>query len=128
MMSTWIPGPSEAWAPSAEELPHLEALRDCVRAGFYFVLLRDVDNQIMAVHAERRDRGVVDTITAASLEQTVVTRIRVEDYPLGHPLWQSMGSVAEVIGELLELPPHGSPGAPVLALRESLLWRLGDML
>lgn len=116
-----------SWAPCPAEIPHLQALRTCVRAGFRFLHLRDDNGRIIAIHAERRSaRGVVETITVRALTEAIASRTRASDYPAGHPLWQRMGTVADVIGELLELPPHGTSRAPMAALRTPALWRPGD--
>lgn len=127
-LDPWIPGPLDTWEPSPEEVPHLKALARCVEDGFRFLHM-PTDGQVVAIHAERRSvRGVAETIIFRHWTNAVAARTRLEDYPDGHPLWQAQGSVAEVIGKLLELPPHGTPGAPVVALKASALWRPGDKL
>lgn len=110
---------------SEEEAPHIAAIRRSVRAGFRFLHLRDPDSgAVEAIHAHRWTRqAVVETYTFRGIAEAVGARFRAEDYPNGNPLWETNGTVAEVITALLELPPHGSPAAPVLAGRaSSSLW------
>ncbi|GAA1245076.1 hypothetical protein GCM10009676_33710 [Prauserella halophila] len=109
--------------PSDEEAPHLAALRRAVELGFRFrpLTVTPEDGGVpAALYAERWCRyGVVENITVPSMDQTIARRLRTEDYPHGDPLWQHIGTVADVIHELLALPAHGFPGAPTLARRTS---------
>lgn len=128
-LDPWIPGPLDSWDPGPEEVPHLKALARCVEAGFRFLHMPNSVGQIAAIHAERLSiRGAVDQVILRHWDKAAASRTRLEDYPDGHPLWQTQGSVAYVISELLGLPPHGTPGAPVAVLRASALWRPGDPL
>lgn len=114
--------------PSSEEAPHIAALQRAVEAGFQFRQLADEHGTaIAAMYAERWCRyGVVENITLQSMDQALAQRLRIENYPHGDPLWQHMGTVAEVIHDLLALPAHGFPGAPTLARRaSSSLWLPG---
>ncbi|TCP43887.1 hypothetical protein EV191_12041 [Tamaricihabitans halophyticus] len=117
--------------PSSDEAPHLAALRQAVDAGFHFrpLAFRPEDGGVpAALHGERwSSTGVVETISMQAMTEAIAARIRIEDYPRGDPLWQLVGTVAEVIAELLALPAHGSPGAPTLARRaSSSLWLPGN--
>ncbi|WP_190823488.1 hypothetical protein [Saccharopolyspora pogona] len=100
--------------PTSEEAPHIAALLLAVDARFQFLHFSE------AIYAERWcSSGVVETIALRGMSEAVAARIRVEDYPHGDPLWQEIGTVAEVIDALLALPPHGHPGAPMLARHAS---------
>ncbi|GAB3494584.1 hypothetical protein [Amycolatopsis cihanbeyliensis] len=91
--------------------PHIAALVRSMDEGFRFLHLRD-GAEVTAIHAERWRHGAVDAFTVREPEMAFGLRLRTEDYPHGDPLWQRCGSVAEVVAGLLELPPHGGPGAP----------------
>lgn len=107
-----------------DEVAHIQAIARARDAGFTFLHLRDGIG-ITAIHAERHcPTGVVETITLRARTEAVAARYRTEDYEnAGNPLWQRIGTVLEVITELLELPAHGEPGAPVLVRRaSSSLW------
>jgi hypothetical protein len=115
---------------TSEEAPHIAAIQRSVNAGFRFVHLRAPDSGVVEViHAERWScQGVVETYAFRDTTEALGARFRCEDYPYGDPLWEISGSVAEVIRALLELPPHGAPGAPVLARRaSSSLWLPGGV-
>lgn len=103
-----------------DEAAHLWAITRARNAGFRFLHLRDGIG-ITAIHAERHSRtGVVDTITLRARTEAVAARYRAEDYErAGNPLWQRIGTVVEVITDLLELPAHGRPGAPARTRRAS---------
>lgn len=96
-------------------------------AGFHFLHLR-ADDEVVAIHAERWRAGAVDSYLVRAARDAYAARFRAEEYGRsgGGPLWHTLGTAAEVITELLALPPHGSPGAPVLAHRApSELWLPG---
>lgn len=99
----------------------IERARDL---GFRFLHLRDKHGDLNGLHAERWRFGAVDIFAVVDQLDAVAARYRAEDYErAGDPIWQVTGTVADVIAELLALPPHGSPGAPVLAQRASSgLW------
>lgn len=98
---------------SDEEAEHLTAIARARAAGFRFLHLRDGIG-IVAIHAERTaPGGAVETITLRARTEAVAARYRADDYEHGNdPLWQHTGTVADVIDELLALPPHGTPAAP----------------
>ncbi|MBB5154935.1 hypothetical protein [Saccharopolyspora phatthalungensis] len=114
--------------PTNEDVPHIAALQRAVEAGFKFMHLRDGHGELAAIYAERRcGYGVVENITLRGMDEAVAARFRVEDYPHGDPLWREHGTVEEVITAVLELPPHGSPGAPNSTHRRgSGLWVPGE--
>jgi hypothetical protein len=96
-------------------------------AGFHFLHLR-AEGEIAAIHAERWRGGAVDSYLVRAAREAYAARFRAEDYGRsgGGPLWHTIGTAADVITELLALPAHGTPGAPVLALRApSELWLPG---
>ncbi|MEV0049785.1 hypothetical protein AB0H34_04715 [Saccharopolyspora shandongensis] len=115
---------AEAWLR-----PHLGAVEASVRAGFRFSYLPTLDG-VLAVQGFRVLDGAMDMYLARSAFDALAARIRVDDlefHASPSPLWHARGAVADVVMELLGLPPHGSPGAPVLALsRPSELWVPGD--
>jgi hypothetical protein len=109
--------------------PHIEAVQRLVNAGWRFLHLRDERGNITAIYGERPTFGAVETITFRSANMAMAARMGREDYPHGGALWQTSGTVADAIGELLELPPHGHRLAPALARRaSSSLWLPGDPL
>lgn len=71
----------------------------------------------------------MDMFRASSADDALAARFRVEDLESSSPqaVWHRYGPVAEAVRALLELPPHGSPGAPSLA-RSRSLWLPGDDL
>ena len=112
----------------SEEAPHIAALEQAVEGGFRFTSLGDEPGAaVAALYGERWCRsGVVENIALRGMNEAIAARIRVEDYPHGDPLWQHPGTVAEVVTELLALPAHGVPGAPMLTRRpSSSLWLPG---
>lgn len=112
--------------PTAEERPHIEALKRATTAGFTPLRLPGVPG----IYAERRRRGAVETYTIVAMTDAKAARWREEDYGRrgAGPLWETSGTVAEVIRELLALPPHGERGAPSLAKRPSNdLWLPGSV-
>lgn len=115
--------------PPDEESPHIAALERAVETGFRFTSLADErGSTITALYAERWCReNVVETIAVRGMEEAIAARMRVADYPRGDPLWQHLGTVAEVVAELLALPAHGTRGAPTVTRpRSSSLWFPGD--
>ncbi|GAA2801978.1 hypothetical protein [Saccharopolyspora taberi] len=115
-------------APANDEAPHLAALRRGVEAGFRFRHFRDPGGEVAVIYAERWcSYGVVENCTLRAMTEAVAARFRIEDHPGGDPLWQATGSVAEVLTALLDLPPHGHPGAPTSPRRpSSALWLPGS--
>jgi hypothetical protein len=96
-------------------------------AGFRFLHMR-AKGEVAAIHAERWRAGAVDSYLVLAATEAYAARFRSEDYGRsgGGPLWHTVGIAAEVITELLALPPHGTAGAPVLAHRASSeLWLPG---
>ncbi|MBK1788233.1 hypothetical protein [Prauserella cavernicola] len=66
---------------------------------------------------------MVETYAFQDMTEAVAARFRAGAYPSGDPVWQEHGTVADVIAALLELPPHGAPGAPTTTRRApSSLW------
>lgn len=103
---------SESWLRS-----HLAALEACVLAGFRFRYLPTLDD-LARVQGFRVASGAMDVFVAESADRASAARFRVEDFANGYTppaLWHRRGGVADVVMELLELAPHGSPGAPELA-------------
>lgn len=102
----------------------IERARDL---GFRFLHLRDKRGDLNGLYAEHWRFGAVDIFAVVDQRDAVVARYRTEDYECTRdPIWQVTGTVADVIAELLALPPHGSPGAPTRALRtSSSLWTPG---
>lgn len=85
-------------------------------AGFRFTHVRSAD-EVIAIHAERRRDGAVDTFTVRGPQEAYAARVRPEDTTAATPLWQRFGEPADVIDELLDLPAPGTPGAPAHPLR-----------
>lgn len=114
-------------APSGAETPHIAAVQRSVEAGFRFLHLRDSEGHaVVAIHAQRLRGDVVETYTIRDMTEAVAARFRAEDYPNGDPLWQEHGTVEEVIGALLSLPPPGARDAPRTTRRaSSSLWLPG---
>ncbi|SFP82690.1 hypothetical protein SAMN05421810_103536 [Amycolatopsis arida] len=113
-----------------ESQGHLAAIARTCQRGFRFVHLRR-NGEVAAIHGQRWRAGAVDTYLVLGPDEAVGARYRAEDYGMAGraPLWQTTGSVADVIAELLALPPHGAPGAPRLAVRPaSALWIPGRVL
>lgn len=97
--------------------PHLAALEASVLAGFRFRYLPALDD-LAAVQGFRVGSGVLDVFVVESADSASAARFRIEDVENSHApaaLWHRRGAVADVVTELLELAPHGSPGAPALA-------------
>jgi len=97
--------------------PHIESIKESRRAGFSFLYLPNLKN-IAAIQGFRQAHGAMDVYSAASVSDAVAARYRLDDLDRNRPcpLWTAHGSVSDVVTELLRLPPHGSPGAPSLAL------------
>jgi hypothetical protein len=107
--------------PTPEERPHVDAMRRAYDAGF-----RAAEMAAVVIHAWRQHDGVIDAYTAIGWNEASAARYRAEDYPHGHVLWEKVGTVVEVITELLALPRHGERGAPRLTHRAgSGLWVVG---
>lgn len=104
-------------------LPHLAAIRASVRAGFRFRHLPSRD-EVLAVHGFRASHGAMDTYVAHDRHDATAARYRLGDLDQGSPkpLWERHGSVADVVAELLGLPPHGTRGAPGHTASASALW------
>ncbi|TDD40299.1 hypothetical protein [Saccharopolyspora elongata] len=104
--------------------PHLAAIEDTCRAGFVFAYWPSRENPL-SLHAFHKAHGAMDTYSATSTEDAVAARFRLEDLETARPqpLWYAAGTVTDVVAELMRLPPHGSKGAPRLALSvPSELW------
>lgn len=95
----------EAWLR-----PHIEALETSVRHGFRFQHLPNTGD-IAEVLGIRVQHDTIDVFRARSAEDALAARFRVDDLEHGTPtaLWHHRGTVADVIAELLALPPHGTP-------------------
>lgn len=107
-----LPGQLPGWLR-----PHIEAIEDSRRAGFRFLFLPNPENPVM-LQAIHNAHGAANFYTACSASDAVAARFRLEDLEdqRPQPLWRAYGSVTDVVTELLQLPPHGSKGAPSLAL------------
>lgn len=105
--------------------PHLAALEASVLASFRFRYLPALDD-LECVQGFRVESGAMDVFVAESADRASAARFWVEDFENGctpPALWYRRGEVVDVVMELLELEPHGSPGAPVLAReRVNDLW------
>ncbi|MQA11477.1 MAG: hypothetical protein GEU98_23575 [Pseudonocardiaceae bacterium] len=94
----------------AEHVRGIAAIERTRELGFSFLHLRDEHGNVIGLHAERWRHGAVDLYALADQRDAVAARYRAEDYErAGDPLWQVTGTVANVIAELLALPPYGSP-------------------
>ncbi|QIZ36134.1 hypothetical protein [Saccharopolyspora sp. ASAGF58] len=101
-------------------------------AGFRFVHPRKVDS-LLAVQGFRIRDSAIDMFIAHSAFDAVAARVRVEEMRFEGPspaLWERRGAVADVVMELVALPPHGAPNAPKLARARSLdlLWVPGNAM
>ncbi|MEV6234911.1 hypothetical protein AB0L88_44295 [Saccharopolyspora shandongensis] len=100
-----------------------------MRAGFQFHHLPALDD-LRAIQGIRVSSGAIDVYLAEAPHLASAARFRVEDIEFGiapPSLWYRNGTVDEVVYALVDLPPHGSPGAPSLA-RSRSLWLPGDDL
>ncbi|MFI0465220.1 hypothetical protein ACH347_14185 [Saccharopolyspora sp. 5N102] len=107
----------------------IAAIEASMRAGFRFRHLPTIDN-LLALQGIRISSGVIDVYLTEAPHIASAARFRVEDIESGvapPSLWYRNGTVEEVVRALLDLPPHGSPGAPNLA-RSRSLWLPGDDL
>ncbi|WP_216213095.1 hypothetical protein [Amycolatopsis aidingensis] len=93
--------------PSPEQAA-IDAIMRSREAGFCFTHLRD-GGELTAIHAQRWRCGALDTYVVRSPTDAYAARFRAEDR---HPLWQLGGPATEVIEALLDLPAHGTDGAP----------------
>ena len=96
--------------------PHLDAIQASMRAGFRFRHLPGFDN-VLAVQGFRVACGAMDVYLARAPDDSLAARFRIDDLEFGSPpaLWHRHGAVADVVTALLELPAHGTPGAPNMA-------------
>jgi hypothetical protein len=106
--------------PTEEEKPHIDAISRAVLLGFDQLPLPEAP----VLFYSRRLESVVETIQIAAMDEATAARWNAHEYVRrfersAPPIWQKDGTVAEVIEELLELPPPGTPGAPTLGLRPS---------
>ncbi|MQA09963.1 MAG: hypothetical protein GEU98_15695 [Pseudonocardiaceae bacterium] len=101
------------------------ALEQARRLGFRFTCLSD-DYGITALCGERpRVGGAIDMCMITDIHEALAMRFRLDNHGRtdGGPVWKRRGTVAEVIADLLALPPPGAPGAPTRELRPpSDLW------
>lgn len=99
--------------------PHLDALKRCGSCGFQFMQVPD------AIYGFRERMGALDVLLVHDLADARAARFKSDDlhrHEFPRALWSTGGEVADVVVELLSLPPHGSPGAPQLARVYSDLW------
>ncbi|WP_019808908.1 hypothetical protein [Saccharomonospora halophila] len=54
----------------------------------------------------------MDTFTVRGPQEAYAARFRSGDRTGAAPVWQRLGEPADVIDDLLDLPAHGTPGAP----------------
>ncbi|TDD39855.1 hypothetical protein [Saccharopolyspora elongata] len=96
---------------------HIRAIEDSKRAGFMFLYLPSLAN-LSTLQGIFKAHGAMDIYSATSTSDAVAARFRLEDLETDRPrpLWHAHGSVTDVVRELMQLPPHGSKGAPSLAL------------
>ncbi|MFK0249302.1 hypothetical protein ACIQUM_31775 [Amycolatopsis azurea] len=111
MLSTDIP---------EEEKPHIDAIARAVLLGFEHIPLP----HMAALFYRRRLDSAIETISICAADEAIAARWNAHEYVrrgdrAADPVWQSQGTVADVIEELLELAPPGTPGAPTLGLRSS---------
>lgn len=106
----------------------IDALKYARDIGFRFSCLPDGHGGYTAICGERpRIGGVLDLCMITDVHAALAMRFGT-DGGRAHdrPLWKRRGEVAEVIRELIELPPPGTPGAPGAPTRElrtpSELW------
>ncbi|MFS8096176.1 hypothetical protein LFM09_03465 [Lentzea alba] len=94
--------------------------------GWIFPLRGNEDAPLFGV---REGGEVTETICIRSEKEVIVARLLTEDWlnaqrgGLRWVLWHFTGSLADAIGELRTLPPHGAPKAPRLRIAApSQLW------
>lgn len=119
-------GPPEPWMR-----PHLAALEAAVRAGFRFYHLPRWGD-VLAIQGVRTIGGVVEFFLSYSATDALAARVRIDDldfHTSPQALWDTRGTVADVLTDLLALPPHGTTAAPTAATtRLPDLWLPGRPL
>lgn len=103
-------------------VPHLDALRRCGAGGFQYMAIPD------ALYGFRSRCGAMDVLLVCDVTDARAARYRSDDLDRPEPaaaLWSVSGTVADVVDQLLALPPHGSPGAPQRATVRTDLWLPG---
>ncbi|GDY33965.1 hypothetical protein [Gandjariella thermophila] len=111
-----------SWDPTLT--PHLDAIRSSVAAGFSFWHLPAPRN-VLGIYGFHSAHGAMDIYLARAANDALAARYRLDDLERPNPpvLWHQRGVVADVVRALLDLPPHGTPGAPTLIhLPPSELW------
>lgn len=112
-----------SYSPSTVDLlpdwlrAHIAAIEDSKRAGFMFRYLPSLAT-LTTLQGIHKAHGAMDVYSASSTSDAVAARFRLTDLEgrRPRPLWHAHGSVTNVVGELMQLPPHGTTKAPSLAL------------
>lgn len=109
---------------NTEREPHIAAIKLTLDCGYTFTHERTFGDVglLEAIRAERHHDGLVDTYTLHGPTEAVAARYTSDAYPDGEPIWQKHGSVADVVLDLLSLPPTGKAPDPLTRQAYGLLF------
>ena len=92
------------------EARSLQALADLIAAGWRTV---PTGHGNVLLFVLLWNEGSSDSLTVKGPEDVFAERVNA----YGQPVWRDQGAAIDVITRITELPPPGTPGAPVQILR-----------
>jgi hypothetical protein len=109
-------------ADALRRFPELQEFVTVREAGWYFRPIQDSGGELEGIAGSYSRDQYTDALFI--FDRTNVSAARVLDDTYGGGcVWSKEGSdLQEVVRELLGLPEPGTPGAPTLVKRSSLLW------
>lgn len=96
---------------AVEFVSHIRSLQRTCNEGFVINFVRDDEGTPTSLWGFRHWCGLVDTYTVSGRDEATAARYRAADYerPDAVPLWQTSGTVLDVLDGVLALPAR-EPG------------------
>ena len=109
-------------ADALRRYPELHQLLTIRRAGWIFRLIDDANGELVGLSGSYSRQRYTDALFIFDRTNVAAARVLDDTYG-GGCVWKKEGAdLQQVVTDLLGLPEPGTPGAPTLVKRSSLLW------
>ena len=109
-------------ADALREFPELQSLIDMREAGWNFRPIVSDSHELIGISGSYSVAQYTDAIYIFDHGNIMAARVLADEYG-GGCVWTKEGAdLQEVVYDILGLPEPGTPGAPYLVKRSSLLW------
>lgn len=114
--------PSISEEESLRLYPDLQPLLIARKAGWTFRPIGNDSGELVGISGSYSVQQYTDAIYIFDRTNVTAARVLAEEYG-GGCVWSKQGAdLQEVVYDILGLPEPGTPGAPSLVKRSSLLW------